>query len=168
MLREITMKLSLYLAASLGIAPQRRPAPSSSSPRPALRRLPSLRRPRAWRASPSRHDLARQACRRPRDMARPCQVHVAARQIVPEGTPVVFGDGVDRELPVDWQGGRPWNLVWPTPSAARSQARPRPARSPSPVDLSGHSRRSPPRWWDHGGANARLVPQCGCRLATGA
>ncbi|MDN3564328.1 hypothetical protein QWZ14_08105 [Paeniroseomonas aquatica] len=38
-------------------------------------------------------------------------LHVAARQIVPEGTSLVFGDGVDRELPIDWQGGRPWNLV---------------------------------------------------------
>lgn len=38
-------------------------------------------------------------------------LHVAARQVVPEGTSVIFADGVDRELPVNWQGGRPWNLV---------------------------------------------------------
>lgn len=38
-------------------------------------------------------------------------LHVAVRQIAPEGTSIVYGDGVDRELPVNWRGGRPWNLV---------------------------------------------------------
>ena len=27
------------------------------------------------------------------------------------GGGVVVEEGVDRELPIDWQGGRPWNLV---------------------------------------------------------
>ena len=97
-------------------------------------------------------------------------VHVAARQIVPEGISVVFGDGVDRELPVDWRGGRPWNLVLADAIKPLGFKVSRTAtRSASPADLQlRHSRRSPPPWWDHGGANARLVPQCGCRLAAGA
>ena len=48
-------------------------------------------------------------------------VHVAARQIVPEGISVVFGDGVDRELPVDWRGGG-HGTCRPTPSS-RSASR---------------------------------------------
>ena len=35
----------------------------------------------------------------------------AARQIVPRNVTVRFGAEVDQSLPVDWTGGRPWNLV---------------------------------------------------------
>ena len=35
----------------------------------------------------------------------------AARQIVPRNVAIRFGVGVDQSLPVDWTGGRPWNLV---------------------------------------------------------
>lgn len=35
----------------------------------------------------------------------------AARQIVPRNVTIRFGADVDQSLPVDWTGGRPWNLV---------------------------------------------------------
>ena len=35
----------------------------------------------------------------------------AARQIVPRNVTIRFGADVDQSLPVDWTGGRAWNLV---------------------------------------------------------
>ena len=35
----------------------------------------------------------------------------AARQIVPRNVTIRFGADVDQTAPVDWRGGRPWNLV---------------------------------------------------------
>lgn len=35
----------------------------------------------------------------------------AARQIVPRNVAIRFGKDVDQTVPVDWRGGRPWNLV---------------------------------------------------------
>ena len=108
MLREITMKLSSYLAgASLArIAPQRRPA--RVPPRPVRHSAGyRLSREAGIAPSPSRR-------RRPRSPSLPAakgygEASMARRGAAhcPEGTSVVFGDGVDRELPVNWQGGRP-------------------------------------------------------------
>ena len=105
------MKLSIYFAAGLGIAAA---APAHAD---------FLLAPSAPTASPTaeastgRVNIAVPPRRRPPSLpaaegfGEAVPVHVAARQIVPEGVSVVFGDGVDRELPVDWRGGRPWNLV---------------------------------------------------------
>ena len=35
----------------------------------------------------------------------------AVRQVVPAHIKVAFDNGVDRDVPVSWQGGRPWNEV---------------------------------------------------------
>ena len=35
----------------------------------------------------------------------------AVRQIVPPSVKIHFGTGVDPTTPVDWRGGRPWNVV---------------------------------------------------------
>lgn len=35
----------------------------------------------------------------------------AVRQIVPPSVRVTYGTDVDPSTPVDWRGGRPWNLV---------------------------------------------------------
>lgn len=35
----------------------------------------------------------------------------AARQIVPRNVAIRFGADVDQSAPVDWSGGRPWNVV---------------------------------------------------------
>lgn len=105
------MKLSLYLAASLGIAasaparaefllaPSGAPPATVSAPAPGMASIAIPPRPR----SPSLPAA--------KGYGEAVPLHVAARQIAPEETSVVFGDGVDRELPVNWQGGRPWNLV---------------------------------------------------------
>jgi hypothetical protein len=105
------MKLSICLTAVLGIAaaapahadfllaPSAPPAfpTAGANPGPVSIAVPPRRRPPSLPAVEGFGEAV--------------PVHVAARQIVPEGISVVFGDGVDRELPVDWRGGRPWNLV---------------------------------------------------------
>lgn len=104
------MKLPLYLAAVLGIAavppahaefllaPSAPPASAvGASSGPVSIAVPPRRRPPSLPVA--------------QGFGEAVPLHVAARQIVPEGISIVFGDGVDRELPVDWHGGRPWNLV---------------------------------------------------------
>lgn len=105
------MKLSICFATVLGIAAA---APAHADFLLAPSAPPAF--PTAG-AGPGAVKIAVPSRRRPPSLpavvgfGEAVPVHVAARQIVPEGISVVFGDGVDRELPVDWRGGRPWNLV---------------------------------------------------------
>ena len=46
-----------------------------------------------------------------RGFGRAVPLSFAARQIVPRNVAIRFGVDVDQSLPVDWSGGRPWNLV---------------------------------------------------------
>ncbi|SDB71491.1 hypothetical protein SAMN02927895_04110 [Belnapia rosea] len=105
------MKLSICLAAFLGIAATAPAhaefllAPSAPASAHVIGADPG---PIRIAVPPHRRPLSLPAVE---GFGEAVPVHVAARQIVPEGISVVFGDGVDRELPVDWRGGRPWNLV---------------------------------------------------------
>lgn len=105
------MKLSICLAALLGIAAT---APAHAE---FLLAPSAPTSAQAIGADPGPIRIAVPPRRRPPSLpavegfGEAVPVHVAACQIVPEGISVVFGDGVDRELPVDWRGGRPWNLV---------------------------------------------------------
>lgn len=98
------------LAASLGASPPACAEFAVVSPQPA----PAGDPPPA--ATASSHSKPRHAHPHPRQpvvvgFGDQAPLSFAVRQIVPAPYQVVFAESVDKAIPVDWKGGKPWRAA---------------------------------------------------------